>query len=99
MKYDKDFIEKIYDIEMHTREGKMYDDKRIDKHIYKFFEKRADNKETSFMRNLRQKFDKNMSDITPFLDLSKQDNISRNILESDYAFEKKYQEIVKDMKK
>lgn len=53
MKYDKDFIEKIYDIEMHTREGKMYDEKRIDKNIYKFFEKRTDNKETDMMRNLR----------------------------------------------
>ena len=81
---------------MHTREGKKFDDKRIDKHIYKFFEKSKDNKETPFERNLRQKFSKNMSDITPFLDLSKKDNISRNILESDYAFEKKYQEIVQD---
>ena len=90
MKYDKDFIEKIYDIEQHTKEGKMFDDKRIDKNIYKFFEKRTDNKESAMMRNLRQKFNKHMTDITPFLDLSKQDNVAKNILESDYAFEKKY---------
>lgn len=68
----------------------MFDDKRIDKNIYKFFEKRTDNKESAMMRNLRQKFNKHMTDITPFLDLSKQDNVAKNILESDYAFEKKY---------
>ena len=65
----------------------MYDDHRIDKNIFKFFEKREDGKEHSMVKDLRQKFGKNMQDITPFLDLSKQDNVAKNILESDIAFE------------
>ena len=56
MKWESEFIKKIYDIEMHTEKGLMYDDRRVDKNISKFFEKREDGKEHDMIKNLRQKF-------------------------------------------
>lgn len=60
MKWEREFIQKIYEIEMHTEKGLMYDDRRVDKNISKFFEKREDGKEHDMIKNLRQKFNKNV---------------------------------------
>ena len=74
MKWDEDFIKKLHDIREHQDNGRMYDKKRVDKHLFGFCENDPDSKyDNEIIKLLRLKYALKRKDIMPFVEILEKD--------------------------